>query len=307
MASMFILGARKAGKTSLFYHLNQILNSDQYPQLVPVYLDAQVPISGDKNFYTYLLREATVGLAMRSKSSPPLPELPSEVEFETVRDFLKKASSKGWRFVIMVDEFENLMNNKQTSGENFFGSLRSLILVANISWIPASFRAVYMPGTTTSPFTNIIQETCYMGPLSSSEARLLITEPAARAGHAFDAEDVALILDLAGRMPYSLQKASLILYKEYRANKGRQTARAQLRLTFREAMQPHYESQLLMLTAEEKTALFQLVLKKEVTEYNNTLSMLSNYGFVDKTTDGYKIPGSTFAEFLYQNAKDAGV
>ena len=59
MASIFILGARKAGKTSSFYYLRHLLNPDYYPQVIPVILDSQTPIVSDKNFYAYMYREAS--------------------------------------------------------------------------------------------------------------------------------------------------------------------------------------------------------------------------------------------------------
>ena len=307
MASMFILGARRAGKTSFFYYLSRILSPDHYPQIVPVFLDAQIPISSDKNFYAYLMRETSTVLASRSRSNSHPPEIPKEVEFDALCTFLEDVSAKGWRFVFLLDEFEKLVDNKQTSGEDLFSSLRSLILRANISWIPASFRAVYMPGTKTSPFINIIQDTCYLGALSEADARLLVWEPAARAGHNFQKEDIELILDLAGRMPFMLQKASLLLFTAHRAGVDRQTARAHLAPTLRLESQAYFSSQLSILSPEEKEALFLLALQKDLTNYSQILNLLNIYGFIEKDRGGYKILGRTFEDYLYQQAKAAAL
>jgi hypothetical protein len=307
MASMFILGARKSGKTSFFYYMSHILSPDHYPQIVPVYLDTQIPISGDKNFYAYMLRETSTVLAARSKSNSHPPEIPREVEFDSLCTFLEQASAKGWRFVFLLDEFKKLVENKQISGEDFFASLRSLILKANISWIPASFQAVYMPGTNTSPFINIIQETSYLGPLSELEARLLVSEPAARAGHKFDNEDIELILDLAGRMPFLLQKASLLLYMAHRAREDRQVARTHLDTTFKLESQIFFQSQLSILSPQEREALFRLALHQDVTKYSQILKSMENYGFVEMKTGGYQVLGRTFDDYLYQKAKETGL
>jgi len=307
MASMYILGARKSGKTSFFYFLNRVLNPDHYPQVVPVILDAQNPISSDKNFYAYMLRETSLSLVARSRVNSRPPEIPADVEFSTLASFLNEASSKGWQFVFMLDEFENLVANKQISGEDLFGSLRSLILKANLSWIPASFRAVYMPGSTTSPFLNIIQETCHMEPLSEQEARLLVSEPAARAGHPFDHEDIALVLNLAGSMPFLVQKASMLLYKAHRAGESRQTARDHLDISFKLDVQSHFESQLSMLLPREKEALFLLVLQRDVKEYASSLELLAKYGFIKKFAGEYKILGRAMDDFIYQKAKESGL
>lgn len=305
MASMYILGARKSGKTSFFYFLNRILSPDKHPDVVPVILDAQNPISGDKNFYAYMLRETYSALAARSKTSSRSYEVLPEVEFNTLASFLSDASAKGWRFVFMLDEFENLVDNRQISGEEFFASLRSLILKANLSWIPASFRAVYMPDAKTSPFLNIIQETCHMTPLLERDARLLVSEPASRAGHPFDYEDIDLVLDLAGRMPFLLQKACLVLYKAHRAGESRQAARNHLNTTFKLEAQSHFESQISMLLPDEKESLFLLVAQKDVTSRLQNLGLLSKYGFLETTGDEYKIMGRAFEDFIYQKSKEA--
>ena len=304
MASMSILGARKSGKTSFFYYIQQVLNPDLYPRVVPVFLDSQSAIAGDKNFYAYMLREASTALDTRSKASARPPDIPKEIDFEILATFLEQASKKKWRFVFLLDEFERLTHDSEISGEDFFSSLRSLILKGNVSWITASFRAVYMPGTNTSPFINIVQETSCLGPLSYQDARLLISEPAVRAGHPFEVEDVELILDLAGRMPFILQKASLLLYKTHRSGILGQFARRQLINSFRLEAQTYFQSQFAILSQKERDALILLSSGKDVADYEPVLNSLENYGFVERTTEGFQILGKTFEEHLYQKAKE---
>jgi len=305
MASIFILGARKSGKTSSFYYLNHLLNPDNYPQVIPVILHSQIPISSDKNFYAYMYREASAILASRCKGNLQVPEIPREVEFDTLSTFLRQASSKGWRFVFMVDEFESLVNNKLLSGEGFFASLRSLVPQVEISWVLSSYRTVYMPGTLTSPFVNVVQDYLYLGPLLDWDARLLISEPAARAGHPFDSEDVELILDLAGRMPFLIQKACLSMYTSRRAGRGRQETRNQLNATFRLDIGPYLETQLSRLLPEEREALFDLVLQKDVTKHKITLNSLERYGLVEMKQDQYCLPGRSWEDYLYRKAKES--
>jgi hypothetical protein len=307
MASVSILGAHKSGKTSFFHHLRHIFNSDHFPQVVPVFLDAQSAISGDRNFYAYMLREAQTALYTRRKASGPPPEVPTEVDFEILATFLEQASKKQSRFVFLLDEFEGLLQEKKISGGDFFGSLRALILRGNVSWVIASCRKLRMPETLTSPFPNIIQDTFWMGALSHDDARLLVSEPAARAGNPFEHEDIDLILDVAGRMPFMLQKASLLLYKAHRSGTVGESARTHLANAFKLDSTTHFESQLSILSPKERDALFLLSLQKDVGNYSSILNSLEDYGFVEKTTEGFQILGKAFEEYLYQQAKEASI
>ena len=204
----------------------------------------------------------------------------------------------------MVDEFESLVNNKQLSGEGFFASLRSLVPQVELSWVLSSHRIVYMPGTLTSPFVNVIQDYLYLGSLSDWDARLLISEPAARAGRPFDSADVELILDLAGRMPFLIQKACLGLYTSRRAGRGLQETRNQLNATFRLDAEPYLETQLSQLLPDEREALFDLALQKDIAKHEVTLNLLERYGFVEIKQNQYRILGRSLGDYLYHKARE---
>ena len=191
MASMSILGARKAGKTSFLRFLENSL-VDSYPQIVSVYLDAQTPFDSCENFYAYMLRESMQALEKRKTNIARSPDLPKEVSFEMLGDFFEQASNKQWRFLMLLDELGDLVNADCLFNDKFFSALRSLIQKGQLGWITASYHSVYMPNTTTSPFLNIIQETHYVGPLSELDAQRLIAVPAARFGHSFQKEDIVL-------------------------------------------------------------------------------------------------------------------
>ena len=305
MASMFVLGARKSGKTSFFYHLSHILDTDHYPQFVPVYLDAQSAISSEKNFFAYMLREASAGLDARNKTTARPPDIPKEIEYEILANFLEKAGQKQWRFLFMLDEFERLVNAPETFGDNFFSNLRSLILKGKMSWITASFREVYIPGTSTSPFHNIVQDIIHLGPLNEEEAFSLAAEPAARAGHPFELEEVDLILTLAGRMPFLIQKAALLLYKAHRSGITGSDARVSLTNRFKLETETYFNSQIALLSDQESQALSQLTLGKDVTAYEPNLELLEKYGFVESDGNDFRVLGQTFNEYLLKKARTA--
>jgi hypothetical protein len=306
MSSIFIRGVRRSGKTSFLYHIQNLLNPDRYPQVVPVFLDAQSAVSGDRGFYAYMLREASAALNARSISGSRPLEVGKDVDFMLLAKFLDDARQKQWRFVFLLDEFERLVGDSDFSGEDFFASLRSLTSRGKITWVAASFREVYMPGTLTSPFINIIQETAWVGPLSEPDAWLLVKEPAARASHPFEREDIDLILQLAGRMPFLLQKAALTLYKLHLAGVDGLPARQHLAEDFQAEIRAHFKSQLDLFLDDEKEILFQLVRQGKTGENDQVLKQLERYGLVEMTASGYKIMGQAFENYLREMAKQQG-
>ena len=240
MASLSLLGARRAGKTSFLRFLEYSLGADRYPQIVPVYLDAQTPFKSCENFYAYMLREAMQALEKRNNNIPRAPDQPKEVSYDTLSTFFKRTGDRHWRFLLLLDEMENLVKFSNIFDEKFFSAMRALIQIGQVSWITSSFRTVYMPDTTSSPFLNIIQATHYIGPLSEQDASLLIREPAARVGHFFEPEDIQFILKIAGRMPFLIQKAALMLYKSHISDGRGEEARRQLASSFALEMQNYF-------------------------------------------------------------------
>jgi len=302
MASMFILGSRKSGKTSFFNFLEYSL-ADHYPNIVPVYLDAQTPLDSCENFYAYMLRETMLALEKRNKNIARSPDIPKEVSFETLSEFIERASHRQWRFLMLLDEFENLVKTDSLFNENFFSALRSIIHKGQISWIAASYRFVYMPNTTTSPFSNIIQTTHYVGALSPNDAHRLITEPAARFGHFYEKEDIDFILKIAGRIPYLIQKASLLLYQSHINGLRGKDARLNVQNTFVLEIQHYFDSQLFYLTGEECKTLFQ-VARQTYDDCNPVnLAILEKYGFIEQKSNEYKILGQVFDDYLYRRNK----
>jgi len=304
MSSIFIRGARRSGKTSFLYYIQHRLNPDEFPRVVPVFLDSQSAISGDREFYAYMLREASAALNLRSKSSNRPFEVGKEIDFELLAKFMDDARQKQWRFVFLLDEFERLVGDGDLSGEDFFASLRSLTSKGKLTWIAASFRAVYMSGTLTSPFINLIQETAWIGPLSENDARSLVMEPAIRAGHPFDNEDVELILQLAGRMPFLLQKAALMYYKLHLSGADGPVGRLRFTDDFQLEIQAYFKSQLDQFLPDEKHILFNLAQQKPLNGQPQTMKQLENYGLIEMTADGYRVLGQAFETYLRKIASD---
>jgi hypothetical protein len=125
------------------------------------------------------------------------------------RDFLRDYAEKGYRFVLMIDEFDKMTNNAYFEAE-FFSNMRALgerheyqFAYVLSSYAPLS-DICHQGGIQESKFWNIFG-TCYiLGLLAKKETAQLIQEPMRQAlGHDF--EDTAAILTYAGYHPAFIQ------------------------------------------------------------------------------------------------------
>jgi hypothetical protein len=199
-----------------------------------------------------------------------------------------------------VDEFENLVAEERGFDGRFFDTLRHLILIGHgqLSWIVASFRPVYTPHTITSPFENILT-TKYIGPLLPEDARQLVAVPARRFNRAFSDQDVEFILKHAGRLPFPLQKASLLLYQTRLTDLPEERIHIHVANEFADQMRSHYDYQFGKLTPEERKALLQVYAGKSGEADLKALQTLESYGFIERGDGEDQVLGETLKDYLY--------
>lgn len=316
MTSMSVLGARRSGKTSFLYYishpdiLHARLKRHRY-LIVPVYLNLQARITSPESFYGYLVGATTQALEHRREARSEAPDLPAEISYSFVEEFFDRACQCGWRFVLLLDEFEELAES-DVFDEDFFQSLRALATGRNVAWVTTSFRGLYQLGhkvdERTSPFFNIFYpEPIYLGALSEAEATRLITEPAAKVGHAFTYEDVAFVLTLAGRLAFALQVAASMLYRAHRDGQTGLAAQESARETFSAAMQKHFAYYWRHFTTIEQQALQRLAQTIELTSQDReALSDLISYGFVEETAEGPRIASAAFTDWVREAGAQEG-
>ncbi len=303
MNSLALLGFRKAGKTSFFRFIESAFQEEQSPHIVPVFLDCQTSLISQRGFFAYLLRETARVLSKRSGNLPQLNDIPHEIDFDLLENFLAKASECGFCFLFLLDEFERLASHPDDFDEKFFGNLRHLIHIGNgqLSWITASYRPVYLPKkgvkTNESPFGNIFS-TSYVGALSPIDAQRLVSEPAARAGHPFDVEEVDAILKVAGRMPFLLQKASYMLYQAHLHQAVGETALNSIMTTFPYEIKGYFDTLYTHLEPEEAQLLQKIAAGESFETSSATLRELENYGLIDNTGSQYRVMGKAFNDYL---------
>jgi hypothetical protein len=120
-----------------------------------------------------------------------------------------------WRIVVMLDEFDALLNHPLLNSAEFYGSLRSLTSrFSSLALIIATRRSLNQLNVKTqelnphsSPYFNIFTE-LRLGPLPKRDAARLLASVQDR----FDNNDRQFVVLASGRHPYLLQLAADILW-----------------------------------------------------------------------------------------------
>jgi hypothetical protein len=116
-SSVSLLGERRIGKSSLLNQIFQELNKED--KLCAVFATAQ-------NFSE--LTEQTFFKSLKQNISQVVnPDLIENeiVSYDNLRDYIQSLAKQGYRFVIMIDEFEKLSGNPEFK-TSFFSHLRAL-------------------------------------------------------------------------------------------------------------------------------------------------------------------------------------
>jgi hypothetical protein len=137
--------------------------------------------------------------------------------FTLVRLF-KKMEQEGQCLVLILDEFDVLLNHPILNCSEFFGSLRflaschdalSLLIACRLSLSMLNTKTQAL-NPTGSPYFNIFRE-IILEPLADEAVKTLLN----RAGNRFNKDDHHFITKVAGAHPYLLQVAASALWETY--------------------------------------------------------------------------------------------
>lgn len=210
MQSHCIVGERRIGKTSLFH---QIMHNEVQKK----YIDSDNFNFVGTDMALFPDAPPTTFFEEWAKNISEIPEKSfTEPGYLTFRAFIRDATETGRKIVILLDEFETTINNKNID-KGFFEFLRALTQNYSISFILFSriplqylLREEKFRSTYSSPFFNVLNIS-YLHFLEESEARELITEPAQKAGtNLTDLTD--FILEQTYYHPFLLQMLSSIVF-----------------------------------------------------------------------------------------------
>ena len=116
-ASVSILGERRIGKSSLLNQIFQALNKEE--QLCALLASAQNFGQLTEQSFFKSLKHSIAKLLNQNLDENVV------VNYEDLRDFIQMLAKQGYRFVILIDEFEKMTSNSNFNSD-FFGNLRAL-------------------------------------------------------------------------------------------------------------------------------------------------------------------------------------
>ena len=204
--SVSIVGERRAGKSSLLWHLSQAEIYSRYLDTPDRYLFLFLDFQGQQRLDEEGFCRA-FGQQLRDVADARL-EVPELRDFAGLEDIVHTLDQAGLRLICLFDEFESVTRNP-AFGAEFFGFLRSLANAHPVAFVTSSRldlqRLCHTRQIAESPFFNIFAQVS-IGPFSTAEARELIAAPSAAAGISLEPYNEE-ILSLGGHLPFFLQLA----------------------------------------------------------------------------------------------------
>jgi hypothetical protein len=213
--SVSLIGSRHIGKSSLLHHIGSLELQQRLgchlPEYIFVLLDLRDYYDQTQDDFFRAAYEQTVK-QYQERSSPD-----SSVQTwqDRFRKVLRDIHTSGLHAVLLLDAFDRVAQNEAFDFK-FLSSLRSLATQQLVSYVTASVKRlveICHPGVYDSPFFTIFH-VCSLGPLATEDARHLVVVPAERVACSFSNDEVAWILEQAGRHPFFLQVTSRFLFTE---------------------------------------------------------------------------------------------
>jgi len=197
MQSLSVVGERRIGKSSLLYHVYQIAGQRLGEGFRVFYTDLP-DVTDEPSFYRRVCQELGA-------------------EGSSFSDLERAVRSK--KVIACIDEFEKVAEQPEvqsTFSRGFFDSLRSLAQSGNFALLVATQHSLAdlcrNEKIATSPFWNIFSR-LDLGLFTQKEAVEFIHTQFSSTGVTITEEEVARVLQLAGRYPFFLQLACCHLFE----------------------------------------------------------------------------------------------
>jgi hypothetical protein len=224
--STAVLGEPRAGKTSLLRYITAsercaALYGSVGQQFLFYVVDSQM-LSGDLTADRFWQQALSVieERVIRSELGGPLAkqyEVCRANQFgnATLRELFKAVHDRGWKLVLVIDDFHLLLHHPKLSSAEFFGGLRGLaqegkglaMVIAgalSLATINAEAKAFKPSG---SPYLNFFSEVT-LGPFGEQDIQALLE----LGGERFRETDRQAIRAIAGGQPFLLQAASSAMW-----------------------------------------------------------------------------------------------
>lgn len=216
--SSLISAEPRLGKTSLLLHLQETsLYGEQTPPLYFRFLDAQAMAGWDvSRFWREALRPV-------KSLTPELEEASGDAAREqfgtfVLERFFTRLERAGKRLVLLLDEFDAVLNIPGLHTIEFYGGLRTLTtLYQSLTLVIAARQTTGTLNQLTqefsrnnSPYFNFMEEIS-LPPLPHKDVNVLLD----RAKERFSRQDRTFLIHVSGRHPYFLQALASYLWDAY--------------------------------------------------------------------------------------------
>lgn len=289
--SIFLYGERRTGKSSILNALTFLRDEYNIPSQIHF---AQVNClyaegSPERRFIKHMLEQIDPDLDL--DSIPP--------ERDSLMRVAEKAKRDGQRLVILMDEFDVLVENPHI-GNDLFSFFRAWSESFGIPFVITTREGAIDPLVKTksagSPFWNIFK-TVYVGPFPHHEALELIETPAKRLNVPFKEEEVKWIYDHGGHHPFFLQIAASCAFML------RQSDPARKHIAFVSEADQHFDYLLDFMSDKERSGLLSFINHKRVD--SRTKSTLLHKGMLIEEGDQLRVFSEALTEKLRAREKDS--
>lgn len=222
--SVAVVGGPHMGKTSLLQLLLDLktrreLTANQFDHTIFSLLDGQTlyNVESQEEFWDLALRPLVAEMKNDTLNQLNTPyEIVERNQFGTfvLEQLFKELSRSGWRFVLILDEFDAFFNHGVLNAAEFYGGLRSLASRnIGLSLVIATRRDIANLNDATlplnphgSPYFNAFAELA-LGMLENRDLAELLDK-----GRWFEKTERKLVWELSGGHPYLAQVSAALLW-----------------------------------------------------------------------------------------------
>ncbi len=267
--SSSLVGDRRIGKTSILNFIAHPSVRHRYnlggPDYIFVYVDLQM-VDGattPTRLWQRLLKqlerqcqdETTKEIVRSSAKAEPLDAFALDELFEEI-------DHRNQHVVLLLDEFEQVTANKNF-GPEFFYALRSLAIHHKLALVTSSRRELidlcHSETVRSSPFFNIFANIS-VSLLAPEDVQRLISDSLSGSDVVFSADEVNLLLDMAGPHPYFLQAACSFMFDAHSRKLPPDATKEFVQKAFRAEAASHLSDYWHNSDDNEKTALTAIAL-----------------------------------------------
>jgi hypothetical protein len=265
--STSVVGERRIGKTSLLNYISHPevaaklgLDPDKY---VMLYIDFQglADITPTRFWQRVLRKMARTLEDAELKEAVNQVRAQEEIELFDLEDLFDLAADKGWKVVLLFDEFEYITQNANFNVD-FFSGLRALATHYPVALITSTRRELvelcHSDEIKGSPFFNIFGNVV-LKPMSGEEVDELLDGSLADSPFPLAAEDRDYLHRLAGRQPIFVQMAGYFLYEAHQRGYEGEDLQQFVEENFAQQADPHLTYQWTHSTESEKITLLALM------------------------------------------------